>query len=153
MVVPWIRCLRYRVGRCLSGSVGPRVDRLGEPVIAGLAYGVIGLALVATGWGIATAIANRAPGRAQLLCAALLELVIVVQSVIGLVKIAAGFRPVAMATTVGYLIAIVILMPVAWFWANTERTRFSGVVLAIAAISVGAMTLRLIVLWDPAALG
>lgn len=118
-----------------------------------MAYGVIGLALVATGWGIVTAIANRAPGQAQLLCAALLELVIVVQSVIGLVKIAAGFRPVAMATTVGYLIAIVILMPVAWFWANTERTRFSGVVLAIAAISVGAMTLRLIVLWDPAALG
>ena len=57
------------------------------------------------------------------------------------------------ATTVGYLIGIVILIPIAWFWANNERTRFSGVVLAVAALAVLAMTLRLLVLWNPAFFG
>jgi hypothetical protein len=47
----------------------------------------------------------------------------------------------------------VILIPIAWFWANNERTRFSGVVLAVAAFAVLAMTLRLLVLWSPALLG
>jgi hypothetical protein len=32
-----------------------------------------------------------------------------------------------------------------------ERTRFSGIVLAVAALSVLAMTLRLLTLWVPAA--
>jgi hypothetical protein len=45
----------------------------------------------------------------------------------------------------------VLLIPVAWFWANAERTRFSGIVLAVAALAVIAMTLRLLVLWTPAA--
>ena len=43
-----------------------------------------------------------------------------------------------------------MLVPVAWFWANVERTRFSGVVLAVAAAAVAAMTFRLLVLWIPA---
>jgi len=119
-------------------------------MIAPLAYGVMVLAGVAVLWGIATAAVDRPPGKAQLLFAAALELAVVVQSVIGLVRVAAGFRPAAPVTTVGYLIAIVLLVPVAWFWANVERTRFSGLVLAIAAGSVLAMTLRLLQLWVPA---
>jgi hypothetical protein len=61
-----------------------------------------------------------------------------------------GFRPAELATTIGYLIGIVILIPIAWLWANVERTRFSGIVLAVAAFAVLAMTLRLLVLWTPA---
>ena len=61
-----------------------------------------------------------------------------------------GFRPRELATTIGYLVGIIVLIPIAWFWANVERTRFSGVVLAVAAAAVAAMTLRLLVLWTPA---
>ena len=43
-----------------------------------------------------------------------------------------------------------VLIPVAWFWANVERTRFSGVVLAVAGLAVAVMTLRLLQLWVPA---
>jgi hypothetical protein len=74
-----------------------------------------------------------------------------VQSILGAAKLVAGFRPVELATTVGYLIGIVILIPIAWLWANVERSRFSGLVLAVAALGVLAMTLRLLVLWTPAA--
>lgn len=119
-------------------------------MITGLAYAVVALAAVSVIWGVVTLIADKPPGPAQLLFAALVELVTLAQSVIALVQIAAGFRPAELATTIGYLIGIVLLVPIAWFWANTERTRFSGVVLAVAAFAVLAMTLRLLVLWVPA---
>jgi len=119
-------------------------------MIDALGYTVVALAGVGVIWGIVTAIANKPPGKAQLLYAAGLEAVTVVQSIIAVAKIIGGFRPVELATTVGYLIGIVILIPIAWLWANVERNRFSGVVLAVAALAVLAMTLRLLVLWIPA---
>jgi hypothetical protein len=118
-------------------------------MIDALAYVVIALAGAATVWGLATAVANKPPGKAQLFAAGV-EVVTVVQSIIAAATLAAGFRPVELATTIGYLIGIVILIPIAWFWANAERNRFSGIVLAVAALGVLAMTLRLLVLWTPA---
>lgn len=116
-----------------------------------LAYVVIILAGAAVVWGIVTAIADLPPGKAQLLFAAGVWLVTLAQSIIAAVALAGGFRPASLATTIGYLIGIVLLIPVAWFWANVERTRFSGVVLAVAALATLAMTLRLLSLWVPAA--
>jgi len=119
-------------------------------MIDALAYAVILLAGAAVIWGLVTAIANKSPGKAQLLYAAGVEAVTMIQSIIATAKIIGGFRPVELATTIGYLIGIVILIPIAWFWANGERSRFSGIVLAVAALGVLAMTLRLLVLWTPA---
>ena len=119
-------------------------------MIDALAYVVVALAAVAAIWGIVTAIANKPPGKAQLLYAAGLEAITVIQSIIAAAKLIGGFRPEELATTIGYLIGIVILIPIAWLWANVERNRFSGVVLAVAALGVLAMTLRLLVLWTPA---
>jgi hypothetical protein len=119
-------------------------------MIDALAYSLIALAGVAVIWGVVTAIANKPPGKAQLLYAAGVETVTVVQSIIAAAKIIGGFRPTELATTIGYLIGIVILIPFAWLWANVERNRFSGIVLAVAALAVLAMTLRLLMLWTPA---
>jgi hypothetical protein len=119
-------------------------------MIPTLAYVVMAVAGVAVLWGLGTAIADRPPGKAQLLFAAGVWLVTLAQSIIAAVQLGAGFRPQSLATTIGYLIGIVLLIPLAWLWANAERTRFSGIVLAIAALAVVAMTLRLLVLWTPA---
>jgi hypothetical protein len=119
-------------------------------MIPTLAYVVMAMAGVAVIWGLGTAIANRPPGKAQLLYAAGVWLVTLAQSIIAAVQLASGFRPQSLATTIGYLIGIVLLIPLAWLWANAERTRFSGIVLAVAALAVVAMTLRLLVLWTPA---
>jgi hypothetical protein len=116
-------------------------------VIPALAYALVALAGAAGIWGLLTAALDKPPGKAQLLFAAGVWVVTAVQSVLGLVRVAAGYRPVETATTIGYLLAILVLIPLAWFWANTERTRWSGVVLAVAALSVAAMTLRLVQLW------
>jgi hypothetical protein len=119
-------------------------------MINGFAYVVVALAGASVIWGLVTAVAGKPPGKAQLVYAAAVELVVVAQSVLAAVGLFRGFRPVEFATTIGYLIGILLLIPIAWFWANIERTRFSGVVLAVAAVSVLAMTLRLLVLWTPA---
>ena len=120
-------------------------------MIAVLAYVVMALAGAMVVWGLVTAAVDKPPGRAQLLFAAGVEVVTVIQTIVAFAVLAQGFRPVELATTIGYLIGIVVLIPVAWFWANVERTRFSGVVLAVAAFAVLAMTFRLLTLWVPAA--
>ena len=120
-------------------------------MIPALAYVVMALAGVAVVWGLVTAVADKPPGKAQLLFAAGVWVVTLAQSIIAAVQLVGSFRPQSLATTIGYLIGIVLLIPVAWFWANVERTRFSGVVLAVAALAVVAMTLRLLALWSPAA--
>jgi hypothetical protein len=120
-------------------------------VIYGLALAVMLLAGVAMGWGLLTAVINKPPGRAQLIFAAVLEVATVLQTVIALVSLALGFRPAEIGTTVGYLVVVIVIIPIAWFWANNERTRYSGLVMAVAAASVLAMTFRLLSLWTPAA--
>lgn len=110
---------------------------------------VVGLSLLAMGWGLLTAVINRPPGKAQLIFAAVIEVLVVAQVLIAVVKLIAGHRVGETATTIGYLIGIVILIPVGWLWANSERTRFSGVVLAVAMLAVLGMTLRLVMLWGP----
>ena len=119
-------------------------------MIGVLAYAVMTLSAVMVVWGVITAVADKPPGKAQLLYAAGVEVVTLIQSVVAFVVLAQGFRPAELATTIGYLIGIVVLIPVAWFWANVERTRFSGVVLAVAGLAVAVMTLRLLQLWIPA---
>ena len=79
-------------------------------------------------WGLLTAVINKPPGRAQLIFAAVLELAVVVQSIAALVQLALGFRPAELGTTIGYLVVVIVIIPIAWFWANNERTRYSGLV-------------------------
>lgn len=116
-------------------------------MIAVLAGIVIGLGLVCTGWGITTLALNKPVGRAQLIANAVLEVVTLTQSVIAMVGLAQGHRPAEFGTTVGYLIVVVILIPIAGLWAFNDRSRFGGGVLAVAAFAVLAMTLRLLQLW------
>lgn len=115
-----------------------------------LGYLVMALAGGMVVWGLVTTALDKPPGKAQLLYAAGVELVTVAQTIIALAGLARGFRPDEFATTIGYLIGIVVLIPAAWFWANVERNRFSGVVLAVAGLAVTVMTLRLLQLWVPA---
>lgn len=119
-------------------------------MISVLAFLVMALSGAMVVWGLVTAALDRPPGKAQLLYAAAVEAATVVQTIIAFVALGQGFRPAELATTIGYLIGIVVLIPVAWFWANVERTRFSGIVLAIAGLAVLVMTVRLLQLWVPA---
>ena len=151
----YLQTERHRRTRATSrcGSGNDRVALAAgysPPVIAVLAYVVMALSGAMVVWGLIAAAVNKPPGKAQLLYAAAVEIVTVVQSIAGFVGLARGFRPMEFGTTIGYLIGIMVLIPVAWFWANVERTRYSGLVLAVAGLAVLVMTVRLTQLWVPA---
>lgn len=116
-------------------------------MINGLAYAVLVITGVGLIWGLVTTARNVAIGWAQLGWTAVAELITLVQSVIAVVFLVGGYHPVEYATTIGYLIGIVLLLPLGTLWAISDRSRFSGAVLAVAEAGVLAMTLRLLVLW------
>jgi Ca2+/H+ antiporter len=117
------------------------------PVLVGI---VIGLGLLCTVWGVTTLALNKPVGRAQLIAGAVLEVAALTQTVIAIVLLAQGHQPVEFGTTVGYLIVIALIVPIAAVWALNDRSRYAGGVLAVAAFAVLAMTLRLLDLWGPA---
>lgn len=116
-------------------------------MIAVLSYVVIGIAVVTAVWGVVSAIIGRPPGNALFYCSFLAEIGVLVQTVGGFISIARGHGPEELATSIAYLIAIVLLMPVAIWWAVTDRTRYASVVMTIAGLAIAVMSLRLLQLW------
>ena len=60
-------------------------------MIPALAYAIIVLAGAAVVWGVITAIADRPPGKAQLLFAAGVWVLTLVQSIVAVVQLVRGF--------------------------------------------------------------
>lgn len=116
-------------------------------MIAWLSYLTVGVAVVTLIWGVVAAIMDRPPGNLQIYWAALTELAVLVQTIAGFVAIGGGHGPAEQATAIGYLLGIVVLMPVAIFWSLTERTRFSSLVMALAGAAAAVMSIRLLQLW------
>jgi hypothetical protein len=78
---------------------------------------------------------------------ALLEIGSLVQAIIGIVQLAGTDREVNGVTFVGYLVAPVIILPVAFVWGAADRSRWSGGVVLVACLSVPVMILRMQQLW------
>jgi hypothetical protein len=114
-------------------------------VHSGLVAAVVTAALLTSVCGAVTAIQNRPPGRITLATAALASVLTLVQSVLAGIDLARG-RPPETVTYIAYLIGIVVVLPLAVAWSIAERTRWSGVVVAVGGITVAVMTARLVML-------
>ena len=112
----------------------------------GLVAAVVTAALLAAASGAVVAVRDRPPGRVTLALAALGALLTVGQSVAGAVALVQGRRPPETATYIGYLVGIVVVLPLAIAWALAERTRWSGLVVAVGGFTVAIMTARLVML-------
>ncbi len=119
----------------------------GAGVHAGLVVTVVVLALLTALAGAVAAVRNRPPGRIVLAAAALAEVALLVQSAVALIAVAGGERPPQTATTVAYLLGILVVLPLAAAWALVERTRWSGAVIAVGALAVTVMTARVDQIW------
>jgi hypothetical protein len=95
-----------------------------------------------------TAATNRAVGRAQLAGLALVELLLVVQLVVGMVFVARGDGPDATVTFLAYLLGSLLVLPVAALWSLAERSRPSVLVLTLGCLAVAVMTGRLLQIWN-----
>jgi hypothetical protein len=115
-------------------------------VHSGLVAAVVTAALLASACGVVTALRDRPPGRLTLGVATLAAVLVVVQSIAAAVDLVRGDRPPETATYIGYLVGIVVVLPLAVGWAVAERTRWSGVVVAVGGVTVAVMTARLVML-------
>ena len=98
--------------------------------------------------GAAATVAGRRIGLVHVAGAGLLEVLLLLQAGIALAALIGGTRPADTPTFVSYLIGV-LLVPIAGvLWARTERTRWAGTVIAVAALVVAVMAWRLLQLWE-----
>lgn len=102
------------------------------------------LAVALAGWAAVYAVRDRAVLLRQLKGAAVVEAVLVLQVVVALVEAARGRSPDDAVTFWGYLLTALVVLPVAAAWAFAERSRWSSVVLLVAALTVVVMQWRLL---------
>ena len=79
---------------------------------------------------------------------AIAEVVLLVQLVIGCILLAGTDRDVSGVLFVSYLVGIALALPIGAFWSLAERTRSGTGVLAIAALTVLALEVRLADIWS-----
>ena len=113
---------------------------------SGVVAAVVTVALLACACGVVVAVRNRAPGRVTLAVAGVGAVLTLVQSILAAVDLVRGSRPPETATYIGYLVGIVVVLPLAVAWSLAERTRWSGVVVAVGGFTVAIMTARLVLL-------
>jgi len=105
--------------------------------------------LLAVAAAVATARGRRA-GSTLLGLAALAELAVVAQLVVGLAGLAAGHDDVSAALFVAYLVGLAVIVPLAVVWARGEPSRWGPGVLAVAGLVVLVLMARLHQLWTGA---
>ncbi|VTR78029.1 hypothetical protein [Cellulomonas hominis] len=117
------------------------------PVTPVLLYAVAAAALLLAGWAGWFAVRDRAVVLRQLWGAAVVEGLMVVQAVVAGVLHATGTVPAEPAVFWGYVVTQLVLLPAAALWAFAERSRWSSVVLLVAAVAVAFLQLRLDQTW------
>lgn len=102
------------------------------------------------GWAAWRTVRDRPVILRQLIAAAVVEGLLAVQVVVGLVAVARGGGPADGPTFWGYLVTTLFVLPVAAAWAFAERTRWSSVVLLVAALTVVFLQFRVVQVWTGA---
>ncbi|MFB8388191.1 hypothetical protein ACFC3F_13725 [Microbacterium sp. NPDC055910] len=111
------------------------IAQVAVAVVAGLLCVVLGLA-------------GRRPSDLTVGALALIELLLIAQVVSAIVSPLAGNPPTGSLLELWvYLVSAVILPPAAAFWALLERSRWSTVIMGVAALSVAVMVWRMQVIW------
>lgn len=115
---------------------------LGFTVAAAIIAGAAALLAVVLG------LAGREPSDLSLAGPVLVELLLLAQLVIAIVAPFVGNPPSgSVVEFYAYLISALVIPPAAIFWALTERTRWSVVVVGIACFAVAVMFVRMQVIW------
>ena len=103
---------------------------------------LVGLAAIVAG------LAGRPPGDVTVGGMALILVLLVAQVAVAIVAPLAGNPPLGSALEFWvYLVSAVLLPPAAVFWALIERSRWSTVIMGVAALAVAVMVWRMQVIW------
>lgn len=86
---------------------------------------------------------DRSPDRVLVALLALLEAGLVVQAVVGIAQLIGGSDDPGV-TFVGYLLAVLVILPLGLLWSLGERSRGATAVLIVALLTVAFLVLRLV---------
>lgn len=108
----------------------------------------VAVAVIAGVLCLALGFAGRAPSDLTNGALVLVELLLLVQLVVALLAPLFGNEPTGSALEFyTYLVGALLLPPAAVFWALLDRSRWSTVVLGVAALSVAVMVYRMLQIW------
>ncbi|GAA1934497.1 hypothetical protein GCM10009775_28040 [Microbacterium aoyamense] len=97
---------------------------------------------------IVLGLAGRRPSDLSVGSLALVELLLVAQIVIAIIAPFAGNPPSGSALEFWvYLVSAALLPVAAVFWALLERSRWSTVIMGVAALAIAVMVWRMQVIW------
>jgi 4-amino-4-deoxy-L-arabinose transferase-like glycosyltransferase len=113
------------------------------PIAVLVAVAALALAAWAGWW----AVRDRAVVLRQLWGGAVVEGLMLVQAAVAGVRHATGTVPAEPAVFWSYVVTQLVLLPAAALWAFAERSRWSSVVLLVAALAVAFLQLRLNQTW------
>ncbi|HEX4705314.1 MAG TPA: hypothetical protein VH352_24515 [Pseudonocardiaceae bacterium] len=114
-----------------------------------LATSLLVAALAGAVWAAVLLTLSRPVGKRFLLGAlALIEVGLLVQAVFGIVALATEHRHVDGFTFVGYLVASLLILPLAGWWSLAERSRWGVGVLLIGCLVIPVMIVRMNQIWS-----
>ena len=109
--------------------------------------------LLGAAWALVLVIRDRGVDLALLVGAAVVEVVVLVQLVVGIVDLvgivssAGSHRDVARLTFLGYLVGAVLIAPIGVAWGAGEKNRYGSAVLLVVFLLMPVMVLRLEGIW------
>ena len=116
-------------------------------MILALALLVVALCVALGAWAVWFVVRDRAVILRQLWGGAVVEAVLLVQAAVAGVLTLTGAPDVDAVLLWGYVLVQLIILPIAAAWAFAERTRWSSVVLLMAAVTVAFLEYRLLQIW------
>ena len=109
---------------------------------------VVALACAALAtWAAWRAVRDRPVILRQLIASGVVEALVLVEAVVAAVLTVRGSPPPDAPTFWGYLLTTLLVLPFAAAWAFAERSRWSSVVLVVAALTVAFLQYRLLQVW------
>lgn len=115
------------------------------------AYPVWAGCLVLVMWSGYRAARDRPVIFKQLIAAAVVEAMLLVQVVLGIVAAAGGHALVEPTVFWGYAVVALLVLPAAAVVAIAERTRWGSLVLLLLTLTLAFLEVRMITLWGAAA--
>ncbi|KQR21022.1 hypothetical protein [Microbacterium sp. Leaf151] len=108
----------------------------------------VGIAVLAGTVAVVAGLVGRRPGDLTVGSLALIELLLVVQIVVAIIAPFAGNPPSGSLLEFWTYLVSAALVPVAGVaWALIERSRWSTVIMGVAALAVAVMVWRMHVIW------
>lgn len=112
-------------------------------------YILLGTATIVGVLCVVLGLVGRSPNDLTVLGLVLVEVLLIGQVVIALIAPAVGNPPTGnLGEFWIYLVTGCLMPPAAIFWALTDRTRWSTVVLGVGALAIAVMTYRMNQIWN-----